>query len=253
LRLLRYEFYRDLIVPELRYAQALYEEELVARVEPGARWLDLGCGHGVLPPWRAAAERALLARAGQVVGIDMDWAGLLAHPHLEQRIFGSIGSLPFRDGSFDVATANMVVEHLGDPGHQFAEIARVLRPGGVFVFITPNANGYLARLGRFVPEWAKKPLIRVLEGRRAEDVFPTYYRANTRADIERLSAGTGFATERCAMVTTVPQFARILPLAILELLFIRHISSRANGELKPVLLGVLRRMPSAGTARQGPA
>jgi ubiquinone/menaquinone biosynthesis C-methylase UbiE len=236
-----YRFWQRLIVPDLRYSQLLYEEALDRRLGAGMSWLDVGCGHGVLPPWRGAAERALVERAYRVVGIDLDWEGLLAHSHINSKVYGDAAALPFPAESFDIVTANMVLEHLEHPAQQFREITRVLRPGGLFVFLTPNARGYLARIARLVPESFKPWLLRVLEGRRSEDVFPTHYRANTTDRIAALCAETGLLTEACERITTVPQFARVLPLAILELMFIRLLSRPFAAELRPNLLGVLRK------------
>ncbi len=62
-----------LIAPGLRNSQYLYEEILQAHVPRGGRWLELGCGHQILPQWmRGSREReALLVRRAQLtVGLD---------------------------------------------------------------------------------------------------------------------------------------------------------------------------------------
>ena len=69
-------------------------------------------------------------RPGRVVGIDLDdpalhaeWAKRTA-PNLEYRVMKA-ENLPFADGEFDVATAIEVLEHVPDPEHTVAEMARV--------------------------------------------------------------------------------------------------------------------------------
>lgn len=63
---------RGVIAPTLRYSQYLYADVLTRYVHPGVDWLDLGCGHQVLPDWRAEEEKApgselqVDRRAGQV-------------------------------------------------------------------------------------------------------------------------------------------------------------------------------------------
>jgi len=47
-----YHALRARLVPSLRYSQELYEEQITA-LTANKRWLDLGCGHQVLPAWRA--------------------------------------------------------------------------------------------------------------------------------------------------------------------------------------------------------
>src|SRR4051812_40974401 len=100
---------RDAIAPGLRYSQHFYEQQLAAAAAAESDWLDLGCGHRVLPEWRGAAERAIVARCRTVTGIDYDLPSLVKHRSMKRRVRGDIGSLPFKDGSFDLVTANMVV------------------------------------------------------------------------------------------------------------------------------------------------
>jgi ubiquinone/menaquinone biosynthesis C-methylase UbiE len=86
--------------------------------------LDVGCGEGVLTQRWA---NALAPR--RVVGIDLDdpllaaeWASRRA-PNLTY-IAQRAERLPFADGEFDVATAIEVLEHVPDPAHTLAEMAR---------------------------------------------------------------------------------------------------------------------------------
>src|SRR5579864_6218031 len=101
-----------LITPGLRFSQQYYEDELQKLVSSHTRWLDLGCGHQVLPPWRLEAERELVGRAGQVIGIDPDVYSIGMHRTIQDVRVGTSEHLPFPDCSFDLITANMVVEHL---------------------------------------------------------------------------------------------------------------------------------------------
>ncbi|PYO40645.1 MAG: hypothetical protein DMD33_16805 [Gemmatimonadetes bacterium] len=63
---------RGVIAPTLRYSQCLFADVVTRYVHPGVDWLDLGCGHQVLPDWRAEGEKApgselqVDRRAGQV-------------------------------------------------------------------------------------------------------------------------------------------------------------------------------------------
>ena len=89
----------------------------------------------------------------------------------------------------------MVVEHLNDPAVQFRDVWRILEPKGLFIFHTPNALSYTTMLARMVPEGMKGTLICLLDGRAGEDVFPAFYRANTRNRIADLARTTGFEVE----------------------------------------------------------
>jgi SAM-dependent methyltransferase len=97
-------------------------EELFRRAAPQSL-LDVGCGEGVLThEW---AQRI----PGRVVGIDLDdpqlhaeWATRQA-PNLEYRVMKA-ENLPFGDDEFEVATAIEVLEHVPEPEHTLAEMAR---------------------------------------------------------------------------------------------------------------------------------
>lgn len=98
-------------------------EELFTKAAP-ASLLDVGCGEGVLThQWAQRID-------GRVVGIDLDdpqlheeWKGRQA-PNLSYEVMKA-EDLPFADDEFDVATAIEVLEHVPDPGHTVAEMARV--------------------------------------------------------------------------------------------------------------------------------
>ncbi len=53
---------------------------------------------------------------------------------------------PFEDGTFDVMIAMMIIEHLYDPFHSFAEVARVTKPGGRIFVNLPNIASIKCRL-----------------------------------------------------------------------------------------------------------
>ena len=99
----------------------------------GLRALDVGCGGGYL------SEE--LARLGfNVSGVDPAPASLAAaQSHAKQsgltidyRV-AQAESLPFPDGSFDLVTCCDVLEHVQDLDRTLSEIARVLKPGGIFI------------------------------------------------------------------------------------------------------------------------
>src|SRR5262249_53460014 len=182
-------------------SQCLYEDILAREAISGITWLDLGCGHQVLPEWRANEEKALL-RDKTIVGIDCDFPSLTRHPNLSLKGCGNIGRLPFRDSSFDLVTANMVVEHLDDPRPQVQENGGILKPGGRFIFHTVNRHGHFALLRRLTPHRLKDRIVRVLDGREAEDVFEVHYKANTRHRIEELSRAAGFRVVKIRMLVT---------------------------------------------------
>jgi demethylmenaquinone methyltransferase / 2-methoxy-6-polyprenyl-1,4-benzoquinol methylase len=97
-----------------------------ARVRPGDRVLDLGCGEGDLG--------LLTAGVASVTGVDVSTAMLRsAQQRAEGRlklVRASAGRLPFTSATFDVAMSAFVLRNLDDLPAALAELGRVLRPGG---------------------------------------------------------------------------------------------------------------------------
>ena len=237
------------IAPGLRYSQALFEEQLEIHVRRASRWLDLGCGHRVLSEWRAAAEETLVSQVPVAVGLDVDFDAIRRHRSFKHLCLGDIGTLPFKDASFDLVTANMVVEHLHDPAIQFAEVARVLTPGGVFVFHTPNERSYVIAIARLIPERLKRTLAGWLEGRASEDVYPTHYLANRPSTIESIATASGFTVDEIQFICSAPALTPIPPLVIPELLWIRQLQRRPSlAKYRTTLICVLRKNGGSAAA-----
>lgn len=244
-------FYRQsvrVIAPRLRYSQDSYAEALTSVVGPGVRWLDLGCGHQVLPEWRFQQESALVRSAALVIGADRDLAAMRSHRTVQHRVGSDIRRLPFAPGSFDLVTANMVVEHLDAPALQFREICRVLAPGGTFLFHTGNIFGYYILCSRLLPESLKVRLAGILQDREAVDVYPTYYRANSDAAIQRLSQAAGFRVHEVSKIPSTPQTIPLPLLLPFELLWIRMTTTRALQSLRTNLIVTLRKPDAQGAA-----
>lgn len=142
-------------------------------IAPDARVLDLACGTGDLA--FAAARRVT---SGDVVGIDAS-AEMIAiarrrgeaeAPHANVRFsVGDISALDHADASADAIIAGYALRNVPDHGRAIAEIARVLKPGGVLAtldFYRPEAGAwralflwYLALAGNAVGWlWHREPV-----------------------------------------------------------------------------------------------
>jgi SAM-dependent methyltransferase len=207
------ERYR-LAYPAWHPATEVYADLVGHYFQPGIRVLDLGCGRGGL-------VEQLNHPLDRVAGVDADWRSLREH-RLETlpRTAAVASALPFRAASFELVFSSWLLEHLADPARTLREIGRVLRPEGVFIFITPNKrhpltilNQLAGRLGRVdlrrpgaVSEWLQRTgwqsqLVERLYGRAAADTFPTWYRANSLSDLQRLGKESGLTLARLEFIS----------------------------------------------------
>jgi len=168
-----------------------------ALLTPESRVLDLGCGRGGLVEliWRDVRLAA---------GLDPDIPSLSEHRAPGMPVLRGVGEhLPFSGNSFDIVVSVWVLEHVKDPLKVMREVARVLRPGGHFVFLTPNLRHPLVsmnRIGKAIP-LLQTQLVSRFYGRREADTFPVQYRANTARTIRRLADASDL---RVAELRVVP-------------------------------------------------
>lgn len=162
--------------PLVKRLMAAFErtlDELLASAAP-ASLLDVGCGEGVLV--HSWAQRLPDAR---VVGIDLEEPSIQAGweqrqaPNLDYQVMRA-ENLPFADGEFELACAIEVLEHVPDPEHTLAEMARCAS-GHLLVSVpreplwrTLNmARGaYLRDLGNtpgHLNHWSKRSFVSLLE------------------------------------------------------------------------------------------
>ena len=230
------------IVPGLESSQYAYARLVKQHVTGTTRWLDIGCGHQLWPEWiPGQPETARIA--SMLVGLDPDEDSLRANSVVHHRVVGL--QLPFRDGSFNLITANMVFEHLEDPVQVLGEIRRVLSPGGVCIFHTSNSRFWQVALARHVPQAVKNVLVRLSEGREAKDVYPTHYRINTARAIQMLLQRARFTPDQLILLNT-SSAGRILllgPFVLLELLWIRLTQRAAFGDYRSNIIAVIRPTP----------
>jgi SAM-dependent methyltransferase len=107
---------------------------LLPLLRPGLSLLDAGCGPGTI-----TVDLARRVAPGRVIGLDASSEvvaqarTLAAEDGVTNVQFevGDLFALRYDDGSFDVAHAHQVLQHLVDPVGALVELRRVLRPGGV--------------------------------------------------------------------------------------------------------------------------
>jgi SAM-dependent methyltransferase len=156
------------------------DEAFSAILEPmltsDAMVLDAGCGSGQYfrHRWKS--------RVRQFIGCDLG-SDVRENSNLSAGVVGTLEALPFRNGTFDVVIARYVLEHLPDPGRVFAELARVLKPGGKFVALTPSKHHYVSLISRLIPDALHSAVTSALWGSKTHS-FPTFYRANSKRALQ---------------------------------------------------------------------
>jgi SAM-dependent methyltransferase len=135
-----------------RYAREKEFETVVRalRAAGAVRVLDLGAGRGL-------TSLALLRAGFQVVSVEADASEVVGIRALSRYclreggrpVQGDILRLPFGPGEFDAAMCRSVLHHLDDLSRGLAEIARVLKPGGVFIALGEHLRSVFSRGAAF--------------------------------------------------------------------------------------------------------
>ncbi|MBI5193530.1 MAG: class I SAM-dependent methyltransferase [Nitrospirae bacterium] len=236
-----YWFLEHLIIPQLKHSQLIYEEILKKHINKDSVWLDLGCGHQILPAWRKEAEKVLVRSCDSIVGIDYEHESLLKHRSISLKVRANIASLPFKSGTFDVITSNMVLEHVKYPEKTLKEVSLILKPGGIFIFHTTNLNSYSAMISRLIPTSFQKKLVKLLDNRKEEDTFTTYYLINTPGAIKEVAVRTGFNIKMIRLTVSSARLIVLPPLVILELLWIRILMKNCLKNLRTNIVVILEK------------
>lgn len=99
------------------------------------RTLDLGTGNGFsVPHYTAAVTELVMLEPNPALRAQLQRRTQSVRARAWQIVDGDAAALPFDDDSFDSVAASLLFCSLPDPAAALREVARVLRPGGVFYF-----------------------------------------------------------------------------------------------------------------------
>lgn len=218
----------------------LFRDSILEVISSGHTVLDLGAGAGIVSQmnFRGLVER--------VYGVDPD-KRVSANPHLDVGRVGWAEELPFEDELFDVVFCDNVLEHLDRPEAVFAEVHRVLKPGGVFLAKTPNKFHYVPAFARLTPHRFHQYFNR-LRGREESDTFPTRYKANSISDFARLASQTSLELERATLIEGRPEYLRFNVFTYLVGLCYERLVNQFEvfSGLRVLLIGQFRKPVRAG-------
>lgn len=144
---------------------------------PPGRLLDVGCGIG--HSYHLLAPR-------ETVGLDISAEALSGQAR--ETVVADMRTLPFDDGEFASVLSVQSLEHVPDPERVLAEVARVIRPGGTAMFVTPN---------------------RLTLGRPDEIIDPYHFREFDHAELAEF-CGQHFARVRILGLFGSPRYMEIV-------------------------------------------
>lgn len=180
-----------------------FRQTILDLLEPDFKCLDYGAGRGHL------RQMDFKDKVAFVAGVDPDSA-VFANPYLHEAKLLPLpsGRIPYDDDSFDMVYCANVMEHVDRPETTFKEVARVLKPGGMFVAKTPNKNHYMPLIARLTPVSFHKFYNR-LRGRQAHDTFKTQYKCNSPSQVTTYQRQTGLELRQIEMWEGRPEYLRL--------------------------------------------
>jgi 2-polyprenyl-3-methyl-5-hydroxy-6-metoxy-1,4-benzoquinol methylase len=136
------DYYLEYMTDQERFPRAGFnrskrlfvEQTIRGQLPAGARVLDVGCGSG----WVSHN----LVGDYDLIGVDIeeDAVTLCRSLYQAEYMVGTAFDLPFPDDHFDAVIFTEAIEHFETPAPALAEIARVLKPGGMALVTTPNCG-----------------------------------------------------------------------------------------------------------------
>lgn len=182
-----------------KHPYRVFEARVHSMIDGSTRVLmDAGCGRTV------PVLRQFLGRVERLIGIELVEftdvpAGIETHN-------ADLAHLPLADASVDLIISRSVFEHLVDPDSVYREFQRVLRPGGRVLFLTANMWDYGTLAAMLVPNRLHGRIVKRVEGRAEEDTFPTAYKTNTRAAVQRLARQAGLQVQSFEYLSQYPNY-----------------------------------------------
>lgn len=221
----------------------LFRDRILEHLRADTAVLDLGAGAGIVQ------QMNFRGLAASVCGVDLD-PRVVNNPMLDEGRIANADGIPYESDRFDVVFSDNVLEHLDKPLEVFREVVRVLKPGGVFLFKTPNKWHYMPTIARLTPHRFHQYVNR-WRGRAEVDVFPTRYRANTLGAVSHLAADAGLLVDRVERIEGRPEYLRMTwPTYLVGLAYERLVNSaEIFAPLRILLVGSLRKPMLKGGAQ----
>ena len=185
---------------ENNWDDKLFREIILRHINKDSVVLDIGAGAGIV------SEMNFKQNVKFICGIDLD-PRVQENPMLHEGKIADASRIPYEDEKFDLIFADNVMEHLEDPEGVFAEAKRVLKPGGLLLFKTPNRWHYMPIIARATPLSFHK-FVNQLRGRAGVDTFKTFYRANSKHQVNAVVQKIGLHVSKINLIEGRPEYLR---------------------------------------------
>ena len=185
---------------ENNWDDKLFREIILRHINKDSVVLDIGAGAGIV------SEMNFKQNVKFICGIDLD-PRVQENPMLHEGKIADASRIPYEDEKFDLIFADNVMEHLEDPEGVLAEAKRVLKPGGLLLFKTPNRWHYMPIIARATPLSFHK-FVNQLRGRAGVDTFKTFYRANSKHQVNAVVQKIGLHVSKINLIEGRPEYLR---------------------------------------------
>jgi len=173
----------------------IYERKIESVLKNSSTILDAGCGR------TAPILSKFKNKAQHLIGVDLeDPIGV----HGIRYIKGDIANIDVPSNFVNLVISRAVFEHVKYPEFVFKEINRILKPNGDFIFLVPNTYDYVSIFSKIIPNKYHQSIVSKTEGRKMDDVFPAYYKANTFSSIKRLCVNHNFSIKSFQWIGQYP-------------------------------------------------
>lgn len=185
----RRRVFTRLVVKE---CERVREERRASGSDVPVRVLDVGCGRGI--GQRVEYTRALRFYIDDFWGIEPDATVTPEDGLFDTMQHALMETADLPDNHFDVVYSFMVMEHVANPDAYMADVARVLRPGGVHIFMTPNKAHYFTLTASIMHAMKiDEMLLRLIRRSEMDDYhYPVQYKCNSPKQIDAIGAKHGF-------------------------------------------------------------
>jgi len=187
-----------------------YRRKLELRLLAARSAIHLGAG-GRDPATLVSAD----LKEVRIYGLDPSFSSLSRNPN-PLRIVARGHVVPLPSESVDLIFSENVMEHVENPLATLEEAFRLLRPGGLILWVAPSLWSYSGLATHCTPLPFHRLVNRLLESvtprRASRDVFPTYFRINSPSRVRRLVRLAGLNLIELSTFADAPHYTQFLPL-----------------------------------------